>query len=164
MMHASRLLTILLVLLLPELARAQNAPKEDTQNPAPPFTRLPVMRAPTPGNLATPVPFADDRVGAQTDLFDAPEPPTSRKPSCILARDIRAAKVLDDSNIRLTLRRKTQVDMKLRGTCFGLAFDEMFYYQPGPTGQLCARADVIVARSGSRCLIEAFVPVAAAKK
>jgi hypothetical protein len=155
--------------------------RTQAQNPSDagqPIARVPVVRAPTGGRpVITSLP-QEDRVGSQADLFFMPEPELmplapangggSKKPAriCISSMDIRSAEVLNDSTIRLSLRKRKQVDMKLRGTCFGLAFDESFYYQPGPTGQLCERMDTIVARSGSRCLIDSFVAVAptAAKK
>ncbi len=143
---------------------------------SPPIARVPVVRAPTTGRpVITSLP-QEDRVGSQADLFFMPEPdlmplaPDSGANSkttaraCVSTMDIRSAKVLDDRTIRLTLRKRKQVDMKLRGTCFGLAFDESFYYQPGPTSQLCERMDTIVARSGSRCLIDSFVAVAPTPK
>jgi hypothetical protein len=147
----------------------------ETAKAGPPITRVPVVRAPTTGKpVITSLP-QEDRVGSQADLFFMPEPDllplnpqsgSTKKPSraCISTMDIRSADVLDDSTIRLTLRKRKQVDMKLRGTCFGLAFDESFYYQPGPGAQLCERMDTIVARSGSRCLIDSFVAVAPAAK
>ncbi len=111
--------------------------------------RMPVMRAPTSGK-------------AVTTLLPLETPmnvPSKSKSNCVKTSSIHAADVRDDSTIRLTLAKNKQVDMKLYGICPGLAFDESFYYQPGPTMELCARLDTIVARSGSRCLIDAFVPV-----
>jgi hypothetical protein len=148
---------------------------QEARKDGPPIARVPVVRAPTAGKpVITSLP-QEDRVGSQSDLFFmaepevqplSPESGSAQKPgrTCISTMDIRSADVLDDRTIRLTLRKRKQVDMKLRGTCFGLAFDESFYYQPGPSAQLCERLDTIVARSGSRCLIDAFVPVVPSPK
>jgi hypothetical protein len=128
--------------------------------------RSPVLRAPTQGKTVSTVMPSQPRPAANTELFfaapeeaAAPKSLSKSKRNCIATSSIRAADVRDDSTIRLTLGKNKQVDMKLFGVCPGLAFDESFYYQPGPAMELCARLDTIVARSGSRCLIEAFVPV-----
>jgi hypothetical protein len=132
------------------------------------FSRLPVVRAPTQGKAVTTMIPSPPYVGQEVDLFNAPKQDTSpgkmRKSQCISTNSIRTAQVRDDSTIRLTMGKNSQVDMKLQHRCPGLAFDESFYYQPGPTMQLCARLDTITARSGSRCLIDAFVPVGPAPK
>jgi hypothetical protein len=128
--------------------------------------RRPVVRAPTQGKAMTTMMPSQPNRAMDSELFFAPteeqamsKPLPKRKRHCIATSSIRSADVRDDSTIRLTLGKNKQVDMKLYGICPGLSFDESFYYQPGPTMELCARFDTIVARSGSRCLIDAFVPV-----
>jgi hypothetical protein len=136
---------------------------EEQKNSA---VRSPVLRAPTQGKTVSTILPLETHDAAVSELLYAPAPEapavkssSKRKSNCITTSSIRAADVRDDSTIRLTLGKHKQVDMKLYGICPGLAFDESFYYQPGPTMELCARLDTIVARSGSRCLIDAFVPV-----
>lgn len=129
--------------------------------------RMPVMRAPTSGKAVNSILPLETRSDAPNDLYFTPPAdaaPAKSKSNCVKTSGIRSADVRDDSTIRLTLAKNKQVDMKLYGICPGLAFDESFYYQPGPTMLLCARFDTIVARSGSRCLIDAFVPVESRSK
>jgi hypothetical protein len=146
-------LILCLLLVLTSLPRASLAADEQRGDAM--VSRAPMIRAPTYGKaVTTGFPAAD--------LLFAPPPVTetkATKTSCIHTQDIRSADVRDDRTIRLTLAGKRQMDMKLRGACSGLTFDESFYYQPGPTMQLCERFDSIVARSGSRCQIDAFLPV-----
>jgi hypothetical protein len=131
------------------------------------LSRLPVVRAPTQGKAVTTTLPMQPRAGSEAELYFAPLPESSPaktrkktgKSQCISTNSIRSTDVRDDRTIRLTLGMNKQVDMKLYNRCPGLAFDESFYYQPGPTMELCARQDTIMARSGSRCLIDAFVPV-----
>ncbi len=130
-----------------------------------PSSRAPVMRAPTSGKTVNSILPHKSRAETQSDLYFLPsEDVTPAKTSCIRTSSIRKADVRDDSTIRLTVAKNKQIDMKLYGICPGLAFDESFYYQPGPTMELCARFDTIMARSGSRCLIDAFVPVESKSK
>jgi hypothetical protein len=150
-------------LLIVALLASTGARADDMDTLSP---RIPVVRAPTSGRAVSTILPLEMRAGGRSDLYFAPleEPAkvqsTSKpKNSCIKSSSISAADVRDDSTIRLTVAKNKQVDMKLYGICPGLAFDESFYYQPGPTMELCARIDTIVARSGSRCLIDAFVPV-----
>jgi hypothetical protein len=124
--------------------------------------RMPVMRAPTSGKAVSSILPLEMSSDSPSDLYFTPPAeaaPAKAKNSCVKTSTIRSADVRDDSTIRLTLAKNKQVDMRLYGICPGLAFDESFYYQPGPAMELCARLDTIVARSGSRCLIDAFVPV-----
>jgi Family of unknown function (DUF6491) len=123
-----------------EALEAKQTKKQASKNP-------PVVRAPTEPLSALPT---DPLPGVE------PEAKAFVAPSCINVRNIRQARVKDDRTVILALTRKRTLAMNLRGACHGLAFDESFYYQPSPSGEICARLDFITARSGSRCMIEAF--------
>jgi hypothetical protein len=162
MMVRSIVYAMIVALLLGRTALA-----EDENTPS----RSPVVRAPNHGKAVSTTMPLQPRSAMKSELFNTPaaEAPAEkfshkRMSNCIPTNSIRTADVRDDSTIRLTLGKNRQVDMKLYGVCPGLSFDGSFYYQPGPTMELCARLDTIVARSGSRCLIDAFVPVLSPKK
>ena len=115
-----------------------------------PVSKIPsVMRAPTEPLGALPVDPVAPPATADSRAADAP-------PSCINVRNIRQAIVQDDQSVLLKMSGRRMLLMALRTPCRGLAFDETFYYRPSPSGEICARLDVITARSGSRCLIDAF--------
>ena len=141
---------------------AQLLPPARADQPPP---RLPVLRAPTdaPAGQVPDEPSSTPSTSLVPQA--APAGRAARKPAtCLNTRLIRQAIVIDDTTIRMVINSKRAMDLKLRGTCFGLRFDESFYYQPGPTGQLCERFDTIVTRSGHRCMIDAIVPVETGKE
>lgn len=120
--------------------KARNTPVSKTPS---------VMRAPTEPLGALPVDPVPAPPVAEARAADA-------APSCINVRFIRQAIVKDDQTVLLKMAGRRMLLMALRTPCRGLAFDETFYYRPSPSGEICARLDVITARSGSRCLIDAF--------
>lgn len=73
---------------------------------------------------------------------------------CIAINMFKGSNIISDQSLRVTLKSGEQVNILLRDRCYGLAYDDMFYYQQNPTQQLCELTDSIIARSGSRCLIE----------
>jgi hypothetical protein len=107
--------------------------------------RSPVQKAPVAplgAEATTPNPKADDPGRAR----------------CINVDRIRSTKVRDDETIAVRMAGGERLLIKLRQRCYGLSFDESFYYNVTPARQLCARLDMITARSGSRCLIDSIVP------
>ena len=148
MLLRSALFALLTASVLPAAAApgASLLPVEDSPK------RMPVERAPTDSITRPAMMETGESNGA---LAATPK----RRMQCLSTRMIDRAQVIDDSTIRMKLGSKRYLDIKLRGTCYGLRFDESFYYQPGPTGELCERVDTIVTRSGHRCMIDAIVPV-----
>jgi Family of unknown function (DUF6491) len=157
-MRKAALLLVSLMMTAAATAAPLRSPLLASGASEPPVSRLPVLRAPTD---APPGQSPGDASGeAASSLVPSPAAQPKRKAAtCVNTRMIQQAIVIDDRTIRMLMGRRRALDLKLRGTCFGLRFDESFYYQPGPTGQLCERFDTIVTRSGHRCLIDAIVPV-----
>lgn len=144
-----------------------------------PAGRTPIMRAPTkaatPGKTqrqrrATGIEHASpsvDRAG-DTEAFSLPQVPelpggnpAAAKSACLGLDTIKSATVISDRAIRFLLHSGETVQMQLHDRCPGLAYDDAFYYEVTPTRQICERFDSILARSGSRCMIERIATVKA---
>ena len=93
----------------------------------------------------------DDRAGTD-GAADVKDSDLGRN-ACISTSRIRSAQIISDELIELDMRGGKRLQMKLADRCTGLSFDQGFYYRTNANGRLCAGFDVIMARSGSRCLI-----------
>ncbi len=114
----------------------------------------PIVRVPDAAATDRP----DDTPPAAADAAE-----TGERISCVSVDAIRQAEIKSDRVVELRLRGGAIYEMRLAGRCHGLAFYDGFYYRTTPSRQLCAGIDVIMARSGSRCPIDAFVLVGKAK-
>jgi len=98
-------------------------------------------------------------LGTSAQAADAPKAPekaapeTSGKPlRCITTNRIMSYSVESDDTVRLMMRGKKDVIMKLRRDCPQLHYHNYIAYTP-VNGQLCARMDDIVTRTGLPCRI-----------
>jgi hypothetical protein len=150
-------------LLEPTVPRRPMLPPTSVVQPLSPLEAFGASAAPQPGALAASRAPAEP---TEVTPAGAPPPPDQRLPRCLRTDRIRETTVRDDRTIRFRLAGGDVVDVKLRNRCYGLSFDGSFYYHLNPNRQLCERLDWIVARSGSRCQIEAIelVPDASGKK
>lgn len=85
--------------------------------------------------------------------------PAAAKSACLGLDTIKSATVVNDRSIRFLLHSGETVQMQLHDRCPGLTYDDAFYYEVTPTRQICERFDSILARSGSRCMIERIATV-----
>lgn len=77
-------------------------------------------------------------------------------PHCIAANDLAGAVVSGPQAVDLVLAGGGRVRAKLDGDCTPLDFYSGFYIKPAADGKVCADRDVIRARSGAACEIDAF--------
>ncbi len=83
---------------------------------------------------------------------------------CIPINTMRAAQLLGERSIEVTLKGGQRWRMLLAEDCPALSFYQGFYYQPTRAGELCAGRDAVGARSGGECGITAIVPVPPERK
>ncbi|MCJ9429906.1 DUF6491 family protein [Kordiimonas marina] len=98
-------------------------------------------------------------IGLNVQAADTPKAPekasaeTTGKPlRCITTDRIMSYSVESDDTVRLMMMGKKDVIMKLRRNCPQLHYNNYIAYTP-VNGQLCARMDDIVTRTGLPCRI-----------
>ncbi len=82
---------------------------------------------------------------------------------CIATNAFKGTNITNDQTVLITLKTGELVNLRLRDRCYGLAYDDKFYYQQNPGQQLCEQTDAIIARSGSRCIIDKIETVKGVK-
>ncbi len=82
---------------------------------------------------------------------------------CIATSAFKGTNITNDQTVLITLKTGELINLRLRDRCYGLAYDDKFYYQQNPGQQLCEQTDAIIARSGSRCLIDKIETIKNAK-
>lgn len=82
-------------------------------------------------------------------------------PRCLAATDIAGATVSREGQIDFVTSGGRRVRARLQDDCPALDFYSGLYLKPGADGNICARRDVIRARSGTRCAVTGFVAIGA---
>jgi hypothetical protein len=77
-------------------------------------------------------------------------------PKCVPIRGIAKAAIRTDGGVDLVMRGRTLLRAKVARECRAVDLYAGFYIQPTADGNLCAKRDAFLARSGMSCEIQAF--------
>lgn len=141
---------LLLACCVPALAGAQQAPFDGTRYAQMTLRQRVVIRVPRVG----PPPTA-------ATLRTPDEVPLERwrekgAPRCVPAATLTGASIDREGEVDLTTSAGKRLRAKLDDDCPALDFYSGFYLRPDADDMVCARRDVIRARSGARCAITGF--------
>ena len=77
-------------------------------------------------------------------------------PKCLAPGDLAGVLVSEGNNLDMVMYGGKWLRARLDGQCRTLNFYSGIYLKPGPDGRVCARRDIVRARSGAGCGIAAF--------
>lgn len=84
-------------------------------------------------------------------------------PHCVEMKSLTGAAISEDGDVDLIVEGVRRIRAKLDDECPAMNFYSGFYLKPTADGKICARRDLLRSRSGSRCGIDRFRKLVAAK-
>lgn len=84
-------------------------------------------------------------------------------PRCVEMKSLTGAAIGEDGDVDLIVDGVQRIRAKLDQDCPVLSFYSGFYLKPTSDGKICARRDVLRSRGGTRCGIDRFRRLVAAK-
>lgn len=84
-------------------------------------------------------------------------------PHCVEMKSLTGAAISEDGDVDLIVEGVRRIRAKLDDECPAMNFYSGFYLKPTGDGKICARRDLLRSRSGSRCGIDRFRTLVAAK-